>query len=407
MTAIQAGRARPGSRIVALDGARRLGAKILVAGGGRCNVTHRVVTPDDFAGSRRGAVAKVLKAFGVADTIAFFRAEGVELKEEDTGKLFPVSDRARSVLDALLAAAAAAGVEVRHPARVTGIQVVPGGFRLDTEAGPLDARRVVLATGGLSLPKSGSDGGGYGLARALGHTLTSPILPALSPLLLPDGHPARALSGLAAPARLTLRAPGGKVLATAAGPVLHTHFGLSGPAVLDISRHWLHAHHLDPAVTLEADWQPGEASGAFEAALLALGREPVGRWLGTRLPARLAERLLTAAGVPPTTQGDQLRREARRALVRAVTAEPLPICGDRGWTYAEVTAGGVPLAEVEPATMASRRTPGLYLVGEILDVDGRLGGFNFQWAWASGTVAGRGAARHLDEDAALVPGTPT
>ncbi|MGE0191744.1 MAG: NAD(P)/FAD-dependent oxidoreductase [Planctomycetota bacterium] len=406
MAAIQAARGAPGARVVALDGARTLGAKILVAGGGRCNVTHREVGKDDFCGSRANAIGKVLKAFGVADTIAFFRERGVLLKEEDTGKLFPTTDRARSVLDALLGAAREAGVRLLHPARVTAIERTDGGFLLTTGAGPLRARHVVLATGGKSLPKSGSDGGGYALARALGHTIAEPLVPALSPLLLPAGHPALALAGVAAPARLTLRGATGAVVATATGPVLHTHFGLSGPAVLDISRHVLMAKALGQTAHLEADWRPDLPAGGFDAELLAAGRDTLMRRLESTLPTRLAARLLAAAGVDPATRVDHLKRDDRKALVKLVTAEPLPVTGDRGWTYAEATAGGVPLSEVDVSTMASRITPGLWLVGEILDVDGRLGGFNFQWAWASGTVAGRGLARRLGENARLLPGSP-
>lgn len=406
MAAIQTARGAPGTRVVALDGARTLGAKILVAGGGRCNVTHREVRKDDFCGSRPNAIGKVLKAFGVPDTIAFFRERGVTLKEEETGKLFPTTDRARSILDALLGAARDAGVRVLHPARVTAIEPCDGGFLLSTSAGPLQARHVVLATGGKSLPKSGSDGGGYALARALGHTIAEPLVPALSPLLLPPGHPALELAGVAAPARLTLRGATGAVVATATGPVLHTHFGLSGPAVLDISRHVLLAKALGQVVHLEADWRPDLAGGAFDAEVLAAGRDSLARLLERHLPTRLAARLLAAAGVDPATRVDHLKRDDRKALVKTVTAEPLPVTSDRGWTYAEATAGGVPLAEVDVSTMASRVTPGLWLVGEVLDVDGRLGGFNFQWAWASGTVAGRALAKRLGENAPLLPGPP-
>ncbi len=401
MTAIQAGRCAPGARIVALDGARTLGAKILVAGGGRCNVTHRAVGPEDYAGSRPAAIGKVLKAFTVADTISFFRELGVVLKEEDTGKLFPTTDRARTVLDALLGAARDAGVRIAHPVRVEGIAVEESGFQLTTSAEPWHARMVVLATGGRSLPKSGSDGGGYALARALGHTIAEPLVPALSPLVLPAGHPATALAGVAAPARVTLREPSGRVLATALGPVLHTHFGVSGPAILDLSRHVLLARATGVEAIVEVDWLPDLPSGGFEEALLRLGNEPISRPLERWLPARLASRLLAAAGVDPATRGDQLRKDARRALVRAVVAEVLPVVGDRGWAHAEATAGGVPLAEIDPATMASRRTKGLFLVGEIVDVDGRLGGFNFQWAWSSGTVAGRAVARALGDSVRL------
>src|SRR6185295_979661 len=218
MAAIWAGRTAPGANIVCLDGAEQLGAKILIAGGGRCNVTHDVVDERAFAGASPNAVRKVLRRFDVPETVAFFAACGVSLKREDTGKLFPTTDRARTVLDALVAAARAAGVALRHPWRVETI--VPSG-----------ARHVVLATGGRSVPKTGSDGHGYTLARALGHSVTT-TFPALVPLTLPDEHFLRALSGVAADVTLALRSATGKRRLGFSGSLLCTHKGLSAPVVL-------------------------------------------------------------------------------------------------------------------------------------------------------------------------------
>ena len=226
--AIHAGRA--GARVIALDGARTLGAKILVAGGGRCNVTHHAVDEKAYAGSSPNAVRNVLRRFGVAETVRFFEAYGVELKREETGKLFPTTDDAHTILDALLEAAREAGVEIRHPRRVTAIgRDAGGGFSVRGEWGLLRAPRVILATGGKALPKSGSDGAGYDFARALGHTVTDHVFPALVPLILPGTHPLRALSGLTLPATLSLRSSTCKVLREFTNSLLCTHFGLSGP----------------------------------------------------------------------------------------------------------------------------------------------------------------------------------
>jgi predicted Rossmann fold flavoprotein len=381
--------AAPPLTIRAVDGARKLGAKILVAGGGRCNVTHRIVTEHDFAGSTPGGIRKVLRRFTAADAVRFFAEAGVALKEEDTGKLFPVTDSARTVLDALVREARAAGVELVHPARVTALVRDGDGFNATTEAGPLAARRVILCTGGKSLPKSGSDGGGYALARSLGHTLTSPIVPALVPLTLPADHWITGLAGLTLPTEVALVAATGRRLVGCTGSTLCTHVGLSGPAVLDVSRHWLVARATEPATTLTINWLPGTTAEEFDRRLVAAQPRGATQVLKDHLPDRLARALCEAAGAPPT--GD-LTRDARRRLVAAVTATPLPVTGDRGFTVAEATAGGVPLAEVRLETMESRICPGLHLAGEILDVDGRIGGFNFQWAWASGFVAGSAAA---------------
>jgi predicted Rossmann fold flavoprotein len=394
MAAIWAG--RRGRRTVLLDGARTLGAKILVSGGSRCNVTHERVDETAFAGSSPAAIRKVLRRFDVPETVAFFRELGVDLKREETGKLFPTTDRARTVLDALLRAAREADVEVVFPWRVVEVRASAGGFALLSSKGErLEADRVVLATGGLSLPKTGSDGGGYALAQALGHTLTERLFPALVPLTLPAGHFACALSGLSVDATLSVRSGTGKTRAAFTGGTLCTHFGLSGPAVLDVSRYWIDSHAGDPQTRLAVNWLPGETAEGLDAALQALGKARVGRFLADRLPERLAEALCREASLDPTTPGHQLARDARRALARSATDLTLPVTGDRGFAVAEVTAGGVPLSELRLETMESRRTPGLHLCGEMCDVDGRIGGFNFQWAWASGHVAGLAASASL------------
>jgi len=375
--------------VVAVDGARKLGAKILVAGGGRCNVTHWRVTEADFAGGTPPAIRKVLRRFTVDDTVRFFAECGVRLKREDTGKLFPVTDSARTVLDALVAAAKSAGVVLVHPARVTTIDASSNGFVVATEAGSMRASRVIMCTGGKSLPKSGSDGVGFALASRLGHSLTSPIVPALVPLVLPGDHWIRSLSGLTLSAEIVLLSAGGKRLRSFTGSTLCTHTGLSGPNVLDISRHWLVERAHDPDVRLAINWLPEHSADDVERILLSAAGRGAMAVLRERLPERLARSLCEAAGAPAT--GD-LPRDARRRLVQCLTALELDVTGDRGFTVAEATAGGVPLSEVRLDTLESRIRPGLFFAGEVLDVDGRIGGFNFQWAWASGFVAGSAAA---------------
>jgi predicted flavoprotein YhiN len=436
----RAGRAGGIGRVVALDGAKILGAKILVAGGGRCNVTHHRVDASDYAGSTRNAIRRVLSAFDVERTIEFFRELGVELKREETGKLFPTTDDAHTVLNALLRAAGDAGVRIVHPWRVADVAyqprdadddndapfvvtraAAPGGGAGDSAgAGAGDgagigavefirARRVVLATGGMALPRTGSDGAGYAIARRLGHSVTPRVVPALVPLTLAPGHFLRELSGLTLVTTLTLVGSTGKHLAQFTGSTLLTHHGLSGPAALDISRYWIHAHHDDPGSRLLMSVVPGVSAAQLDEHLLASRRlsplravDAIAREGGAEsapVPERLVRALCRAAGVDPVEPCDHLSRERRRALVDHLCAFPLAITGDRGFTYAEATAGGVPLSELHLGTMASRVCPGLHLAGEVCDVDGRLGGFNFQWAWASGFVAGLGAAAALPSDA--------
>lgn len=392
MAAVQAARTSPSRRVVALDGAHRLGAKILISGGGRCNVTHRAVTAHDFNGSTPAAIRRVLQRFGVAETIAWFADLGVELHEEATGKLFPTTNRAATVADALIGAARAADVEVRHPCRVERVERHASGFRLTTSQGLMDTRRVVLATGGRSVPKTGSDGQGYAIAASLGLPLTPAFYPALVPLTLADGHWVRTRSGISTPVALIVRSGTGRHLKRVEGPLLCTHLGISGPAALDVSRHWQAARADDPDVTLVADWRPDTTPAESDRVLTTLGRRTCVHALSPPLPERLATGLLEHAGIAADATGATLPRDARRRLVSLMHGDVLPVTGTRGFAVAEVTAGGVPLAALHLDRLEARSCEGLYLCGEICDVDGRLGGFNFQWAWASGLVAGRGAA---------------
>jgi predicted Rossmann fold flavoprotein len=388
MAAIQAGRSGRHRSIALLESARKPGAKILVAGGGRCNVTHDEVSERDFAGSSPAAIRKVLRRFDVARTTEFFREIGVEMKREETGKLFPVTDDARTVLDALLGAAAAAGAVLRSSCRVEEVRRTGERLAVSGSWGLLEARRVVIATGGRSLPKSGSDGHGLTIASALGHSITPAVTPALVPLLLPKGHFVPSLSGVTVPATLSLRQGSGKSVVSFTDSTLCAHFGLSGPSVLDISRFYLGAIAADPEARLFICWLPGETVESIDEAIRSLGKMSAGRHLAARLPERLARALCVEAGVDPSAPGHAMTREQRRALATAVADMPLPVTGDRGFLHAEATAGGVPLSELKLETMASRLCDGLYLCGEICDVDGRIGGFNFQWAWSSGYVAG-------------------
>jgi predicted Rossmann fold flavoprotein len=386
--AIWAGRTNAKRKIIILDGAQKLGAKILISGGGRCNVTHDQVAVEAYAGSSRNAIRKVLRRFDAQETIAFFRELGVELKREETGKLFPTTDNARTVLDTLLAALQAVNVKIYHPYRVEALKKTPGGFAMSGAWGELIANHVIIATGGKSLPKSGSDGHGYTLVKALGHTITEHIFPALVPLTLPKDHFICTLSGLTLPTTLEVRLSNGKKVISFTNSTLCTHFGLSGPSVLDISRYFLDAQISDPQANLMINWWPGKTLEELDRKLQGLGHITPFKFLRNQLPERLTASLCAQAGINPQTASHQLTREQRKILAQVVTALPLPITGNRGWNVAEVTAGGVPLRELDLSTMESRICPNLYLCGEICDVDGQIGGYNFQWAWASGYVAG-------------------
>jgi predicted Rossmann fold flavoprotein len=396
MTAISCARHAPRARIVCLDGARTIGAKILVSGGARCNVTNRIVTERDFWGGSSRVVRDVLRAFPPARVVDLFAELGVALHEEPDGKLFPDTNRARTVLDALLEELARRGAALRSGHRVTAARRVGGGFSVETSQGIWTTRRIVLATGGKSLPKSGSDGFGYEIARGLGHGHVE-TTPALVPLVFDDER-LRALSGVAHPATITVGADGRRATRLT-GSLLWTHFGASGPVALNASRHWARAVLEQGRADLSVSVAPGETFETLERWLLAETRARpkanVVRVLSSKLPASAAEAWAGVAGVLPDESMAHLSRDNRRTLVRALLDTRVDVRDTRGYQYAEVTAGGVPLTEIDSRTMESRVCRGLYLVGEILDVDGRIGGFNFQWAWSTGWVAGKALANDL------------
>ena len=410
---IFAAQTRPDLTIILLDGAKSIGAKILVSGGGRCNVTNTQVTPADFHGSSR-IIGKILQQFTEESTVSWLESLGVPLKTETTGKLFPVTNKARTVLNALLRRCSELGIQINTQHHVQQISPTDTGFRIVYESGHLPARKVILAAGGHSLPKTGSDGHGWTIAQQLGHTATLPY-PALVPLILDKWFFHKDLSGISHDATLTTRV-NGKVVDQRTGSLLWTHFGISGPVVLDASRFWVIAHGQGRPVTLTLNVFPDQSFDTVDRWLSNAGtqegRQTVSGLLSKLLPTRLAKtlcsyvenRLLetTQRAAPQenspnlgSTRFAELSRLHRRALTQALTNLPLPVVDSRGWNFAEVTAGGIPLKEIYPSSMASRKAPGLYIIGEMLDCDGRIGGFNFQWAWSTGYISGCQAAESL------------
>jgi predicted flavoprotein YhiN len=414
--------AEQGAEVLLLNAHPRIGLKILMSGGTRCNVTHSEVSERDFRGGSRPFVARTLRAFTVEQTLQWMSGLGIDLKLEPTGKYFPVSNDAHTVLDGLRTAVEHAGVRIESGAHVTRLERAgdPPRYRIGVQSvtkssafggvvsgyrerdwqlpvdGPgrwLESKTVILATGGLSFPRTGSDGTGYALAAALGHTIVPPV-PALTPLAADDPLCGSA-QGITLDTRLTMWKDRERVW-SGTGSLLITHFGFSGPVALDLSRHWNRTgEQCERSVT--ANFCPPETrEGIQREWLAAAGEKPgktVKRFLADRMPARLADILCAEAGVETASLTSQVPREKRTLLLDKLTERPLAITGTLGFEKAECTAGGVQLSEVNPSTLASRVSPGLFLCGEILDVEGRLGGFNFQWAWSSGTVAGRAAAR--------------
>ena len=375
------------AHVVVLEAAREAGRKVVISGGGRCNLLPRWEAPSRFVSSAPPRlVRRFLDRWPLSAQRAFFEELlGGPLREEGE-KLFPPSNRSRDVRDALVARAREASVDLRTGAVVVGVERTEGGFRVATSTGPIEAGAVVLATGGHSVLAGGADGAGLEWARHLGHRVR-PVFPALVPLVA-EGAPHSVLAGLSVDASVRAEAEGER--ATASGGFLFTHKGYSGPAALNVAHVVARAGLAGTPFRVSASF--GEAAEWDERLRSASGSAVA--LLKRHFPDRLADLLVTASGSRDVPL-HRLSRERRRALVETITAFPLPVSGTEGYRTAEVTGGGVALEEVDPGSGESRLVPGLFLAGEILDAFGPIGGFNFQWAWATGRTAGEAAGRRL------------
>ncbi len=381
---------RGARRVVLVERTRDGGRKILISGGGRCNILPSVSEPSRFVtDSSPNTLRNLLCSWPLADQQRFFSEEvGIPLVlEAATGKLFPASHRARDVRDGLVALAQHEGVEARFNTCVSGLAAEEGGFRIDVAGGDsLKAAKVVVATGGLSVPNTGSDGLGLKLVARLGHTIHA-TYPALTPLVAEPARHAE-LAGVSLP--VTLRAP--QVKTETRGGFLFTHRGYSGPAVLDIS-HVATRSRLTGGDRQAIFVQWGEHQASAWDQWLCAEPGPVVAVVRRRLPQRLAATLCREAGLAPDLSTAHLSRAGRMALIGTLTRYLLPWTGDEGYKKAEVTGGGVALHEIHPKTLESKLRPGLFLCGELLDAFGPIGGHNFAWAWATGRAAGTAAAQ--------------
>jgi predicted Rossmann fold flavoprotein len=387
-----------GRRVLLLEKNRRAGVKVLASGGGHCNVTTTLDVPaalDAFGRVQARFLEPSFRALPPRAVREALHALGVPTREEPLlEKVWPVSMRARDVADALERRARDAGAAlVTSCAATSVVRAAPGeGFVVRTLSGDVLVPRVLLTVGGRSYPRTGTTGDGYAWAEDLGHAVTRTV-PALAPLVV-EAPWVRALAGVSLWARLRVESEG-RTLAERRRPLLFTHTGLSGPGPMDVSR-WFELAPPWRRPSLALDLAPDVPEDAVRAALAAaLAARPAARVADAlreaapALPARLAEALCAVAGADPAGRAGETSRAVRHALVLAVKRCALPVAGTRGFDFAEVTAGGVALPEVDPRTMASRVAPGLFVAGEVLDVDGPIGGFNFQAAFSTGEVAGR------------------
>jgi len=373
MTAIVAG--GRGRRVLVVDHANRAGKKILMSGGGRCNFTNTATTPAHFLSANTHFCKSALARYTPWDFIAMVDRHRIAWHEKAPGQLF-CDESSKQIVRMLLDECAAAGVRVETSCPVSRLRAVADGFACDTPLGHVRATSLVVATGGLSIPSLGATGFGYELAKQFGHAVL-PLRAGLVPLTMSGKHQERfdGLSGVALP--VEARANGTSFREA----MLITHRGVSGPAILQISSYW------EPGTDLRVDLLPGIDAG--EALRNGRAERPAAELktvLSGLLPRRLAERLCEV-WLP-----NRPMRQYRDAELNDIGAQladwPLVASGTEGYRTAEVTLGGVDTDEVSSSTMMSRRQQGLYFVGEVLDVTGHLGGYNFQWAWASGHAAG-------------------
>jgi predicted Rossmann fold flavoprotein len=389
MAAIRA--AERGRRTLLLEKNRKPGVKILMSGGTRCNITH--------ATDNRGIVEaygppgrflhSALASFSVQDTIDFFEAEGVATKVEETGKIFPVSNKATDVLQALLGRLRRSGATLSLEEPVLDFASSACGFALSTPRRIIDTQRVILTSGGKSYPGSGTTGDGYAFAAKFAHTILAPR-PALVPMRV-NAPWVAGLRGVTLPDVIVCVKDGEETLASRRGSLLFAHFGLSGPVILDVSR--TVSGHAEPStLLLEIDLlpanQPAELDEWLRTESLASGKKQLAVLLAGRLPRSLCEAIVVLSGMPAERRAAGLSRDERGKLVRSLKGLSLPVAGTLGFEKAEVTAGGVALAEVDSRNMQSKLVPGLFIAGEVLDLDGPIGGYNFQAAWSTGWLAG-------------------
>lgn len=391
MAAIHA--AERGQSVLLLEKNRKPGVKILMSGGTRCNITHACDNRGivEAFGPNGRFLHSPLAALSVEQTIEFFENAGVATKVEDTGKVFPVSNRAVDVLNALLTRLRQSGATLALDESVTAIErEVDGTFALTTSRRSIHVPKVILTTGGQSYPGCGTRGDGYAFVQAMGHTIVKPR-PALVPIRV-DAPWIADLRGVTLADVNVKVLEGDEALTTGRGGFLFAHFGLTGPAPLDVSK--AITRHAQPrSLELELDFLPSISEREFDEFMrvqsLASGKKQLAVLLAEKLPRRLCDSLLSSIGQPVERKAAGLSKSDRAKLVTAVKRMRLPVQGTLGFEKAEVTTGGVLLDEVDSRTMESKLVPGLYLAGEILDLDGPIGGYNFQAAWSTGWLAGR------------------
>jgi len=370
-----------GLKVALLDHASKIAEKIRISGGGRCNFTNRDVGADNFLSENPAFCRSALARYTPRDFIALVERHGIAWHEKHRGQLF-CDDSSERIIAMLLDECGAGRITRRQPCRVAAVRRDDGGFELDTDAGTLFAPQLVVASGGLSIPKIGASDFGYRLARQFGHRVIEPR-PALVPLKFDAGSwaPFASLSGVSL--EVAIECGAGRERGAFVDDLLFTHRGLSGPAVLQISSYWR------PGLPIEIDLAPQTEAAHWLRNAKTTSKRQLGNEVATHVPRRLADTWVALAGLDAALPLSQCRDTDLQRLAANLDRWSVTPSGTEGWRKAEVTAGGVDTRQLSSQTMESVLVPGLYFIGEVVDVTGWLGGYNFQWAWASAAACGR------------------
>ena len=397
MAALQA--AWAGAQVTLLEKNEKLGKKIYITGKGRCNVTNACDAEDFFRQVPRNGkfLNAAVRQFTHEDVTSLLSMLGTETKVERGNRVFPVSDKASDVTRAFARGMKDAGVQVELNTAVSHVRREDGGFAVALAGGGvLHAKAVVIATGGLSYPSTGSTGDGYAFAKENGHTVT-PLSGSLVGLTMAEKWPSL-LMGLSLKNVRVSAQLGKRKIYDELGEMLFTHFGVSGPLIIELSSH---LPEEMSAVQVTLDMKPGLTPEQVDLRLQREFAENVRKQLSsvlvTLMPARMGPVFAQLCGLSPEQPINQITREQRAAIAKNLKALPLPVTGTRPIEEAIVTRGGVEVREVNPGTMMSKLAPGLFFAGEVLDVDAHTGGFNLQIAFSTGALAGRSAAAYVTE----------
>ena len=377
--------AENGHRVLLLERQSRVGRKLLATGNGRCNLSNYHVSPAHYHGGA-GFCDFALSQFDVGKTLQYFASLGLLTVSEASGRIYPMSNMAGSVLDVLRYALERPEIDLQTSQTVTAVRKMPEGFSVKTETDTFSARCLILAAGGAAGSKVGGGMDGYRLAKSLGHHRTA-LYPSLVQLKTDPTYP-RALKGVKAQCGISI-CRGSQMLARNSGEVLFTEYGVSGPAIFDLSRS-VSAGGSDLTCLLNffPDWEEAEVLHWLSQRQAAMAAHEASTLLTGSCHTRLGQMICKSAGFT-NQRAAGLTRDDLRRIAKQATHFALPITGTCGFDQAQVTAGGLDTSEFDPRTLQSRLVPGLYACGELLDIDGDCGGYNLQWAWSSGRLAGK------------------